>query len=355
MRAHAILLAVLLTSGLFSGCTDPDQGEDLLQPQEAVFAPVQVNATTGGSEFARPQWVVGRWWDVEVQLDNGYGFLTDLSGKLIVGSSNATGFRVGSDGAGIGTFDRYFDHFHIGDFDAGLNASVQGTKVQLFAWPLSPGKTWVAQYPLYDDVHAVVAYNATLTVGTFDETPATERLRIQGELENGNTLDYDYSAATGWMTYFRMINKTTGRVALSIDFIKTGLDHRGAVHHVTSRNLYTRVAISPPLDPSIAGVPPIERVEIAAGNDWVEEIAFLFVYPMMGAGGGVASYSIQRPDMKVDRQTFNHAGETFGANFTRIPVRGATAGTWTITVQASGTAGSIVWLNGFNDEVVEIG
>jgi hypothetical protein len=353
-RATATLVLAAL---LASGCTDPGQTGPIVHSLEGDPGSVHMDPATGESLFLQPNWTIGRWWTVYLAVDFGGGFLQDIEGTLIVSGQDATGFRLGSDVEDVGIFDSYFDSFYHGRVGLDLNPIVQGEKVELFRWPLKHGDAWTAQWPSQGfEGFSGRREDVRLEVTAFEEdaSPFAPRLRIQGNTSAGLAIDYDYSPRTGWMTYFRLVNTTTGQVVLKLDVRDRGLGYAGEVHHLAAEPVYQRFRMTPPFDPSFAPVPPLERATVAPTFAFVEEIHFLFTFPIGPAGGGEIATAVARPDGSTHRVLHTGAGDQFQMTFNRTQVRNGVSGEWSVSILPAGTGGAFVGLFGFHDEIVRL-
>jgi hypothetical protein len=351
---RAAIVGGLVAATVLAGCTAPPSGLDV---DPTALTLVTTDPQTGDDLFLKPNLTVGRWWDVRLAIDYGNGFLIDLLGKIVVSGTNTSGFRVGSDNPDFGILDAYFDSFYVGSLDDELNPRIAGHTVRFFDWPLRAGQTWTTKIPrqgfgtaggVLDDVEFNV------TAFEEDTTPFAPRLRVQGLTSYGETIDFDYSARTGWMTYFRMVNATTGQVVVALDFRDSGPDYRGPVHHLARTILHQTVRITPPFDPSLAPVPPTERVEVPDGFTSIEEIKALFTFPIVAAGGGEVAVVVSLPNGTTHRTLHTGAGDVGQGTFNRTVNTGSLAGTWTVTIAPAATGGAFVGLYGFKDETVEL-
>ncbi len=359
MRPVPDLLVIVMTAVALSGCTDPAPVPESVEETDGI----EVDPDTGQELFVKPRWAPGLWWDIHLAIDYGNGFLGDFDGRLIVSEQVAEGFRVGSTEQIMGIWDTYFDSFYVGRFDGNLNPYIQDTLVELYRWPLAENATWTTPFPAqgFDGFSGRVD-DLTLNVTRFpeDEGKWGPRLRIQGATDHGESLDYDYAPSTGWMTYFRMLNTTTGRVIVSVDFKGAGEAAEGEIHHVTSEFLHGTFKMTPPFNPSYAPVPPVEGFSVAEGFDWVEEILFLFTYPVPDLneqdvfGAGEVVVEIVRPDGDVNQTAHTGAGETYASRFERYVVPIDYTGDWKVSIAPAGTGGAFVGIFGFRDEMTTL-
>lgn len=354
MRAFAALAASILVATAISGCTNP--AVDL--PADVPGPSVTVDPVTGEELFLKPNLTAGRWWNAHLAVDYGNDFLYDIKGRIIVGRQDSSGFVLGADNQDFGTFDTYFDSFYHGALDADLNPIIKGQAVKFFEWPLKDSLTWKADLPAQDfNTFSEVIYPATFNVTRVTEESRPDlapRVRIRASTPGGITLDYDYSARTGWMSYFRMLNQTTGQVIISVDFAQTGPDYAGEVHVMTQEVLYERFRFTPPFAPEFAPVPPVETVTVAGGYEFVDEIMFLFTVPIVAAGAGEVVVNIARPDGSIDPHTHTGAGDQFQGTFNRTTVFEGTEGEWHVAILPAGTGGAFVGLYGLRDDVLRL-
>lgn len=305
-----------------------------------------------------PKWETGRWW--QVRLRASFGGFEDMRGRIVVAGHGGATPLVGTDALNISLFDRYFDHVYVGPVGADLNPVVLGKRVQLFEWPLVPNRTWKTPFPTANlEEGRTGLTNATLRSSLVDGYSGSDRIRVLGTSDRNEAIDYDVDAKSGWLTYLRVTNATTGKVLLALDVEDAGVGHKGEVHRLLLTTLKERFAILPPCDerarcyPEALALPPIEPVTVPGGFTWVDEIAFLFTFPII-VGGGAASFQFVRPDGKVDQDTHKGAGDRFEFTLRRYEARGSTAGTWGVGLEVAGTAGAFVGLYGVKDEVTQL-
>lgn len=361
MQRNAFAAALILTAVAMSGCTDTPDATLTVEtggaPGEIIQDPI-----TGEELFLEPRWEVGRWWQVHVAVDYDFGFIQDIDAKIVVTEAGPQGFRTGTDEEFLGVFDAYFDSFYLGRYDGDLNPSIQGATVKFFEWPLKANQTWTTELPRqgfegFSGEKDAITFNVSVPEEQREWGP---NLRIMGESAHGEIVDFNYAPETGWMTYFKMINTTTGRHVINLKVTDTGVDYYGPAHHVTTEGLHFGFKMTPPFNPSLAPVPPAETVTVGDGYDWVEEILFLFTFPMFNpvtgddlVGGGEIVIVILHPDGTHTRET--HTGN--GAEqptFLRNQVRENAAGDWRISILPAGTGGGFVGLFGFSDEILNL-
>lgn len=339
---------------LLAGCTGtPASPAD----QEGVPDP-DVLATPRTVE--RPTWQVGDWWDVRATVDLGNGILEGASARLVATPADEDGYLIGSDDPALAILDAYFDMLPIGPVGADLALTVADDYVELYRWPLAVDTTWTTAFfvPMTDE-DTLVATNVTLTATDFDEHDG--RLRIQGATDHGESVDYDYDPASGWMTYFRLVNASTGRILISLDVTGHGEGFTGTVHAMRAETVYERIVVTPPCDQSggcdvaYAGVPPVESFSVDDGAyDFVEEIHFLFTFPLVGAGGGHVADTVVRPDGAVHRADHTGAGTGFEFTFERRTVTHGFEGSWIVSATVAGTGGAYLAVYGFHDMAVDV-
>ncbi|MGH9896903.1 MAG: hypothetical protein ACREA0_33870, partial [bacterium] len=232
---------------------------------------------------------------------------------------------------------------------------VYGTTVRLYDWPIRAGQTWTTPF-MPGDVFRFGLVNATLRTEAFEE--GGPRLRIQGETTDGTSIDYDYDPETGWMTYFRMINQTTGRVVASLDVLEAGSEFHGEIHALEVTTLYEGFALMPPFDPSL--LPQPAAVEVPSGFQWIEYIRFVGVYSFeavestplpVPVGAGVAAVTILQPDAKVSPLVTEGALE-FHGEFRRDHLEPYAPGTYVVTYALAGTAFGFCLITGFKERLI---
>lgn len=353
MRLLPMSILTLLLVPLLSGCAD--KKGTIYDDVEASPAIVQ-DPDTGELLFMKPNLTQGRWWDVHVAANFDFGFIFDQIGKIVVSTKDEDGFTLGSDNQEIGVLDSYFDSFYVGRLDNDLNPTIGGVNAKFFQWPLKENQTWTSPFfgqgfDSFDDANVTAQFN----VSAFEESP--RRLRIQGLTSSGERLDYDYDADTGWMTYFRMIN-ATGRIVIGLDFAATGEGFQGEVHHVSAAEVFSAFELFP-FQPY---TDPAATFTVGDGVAFVEEIEFLFTYPVCANqihpalpnacnGGGASEITIMRPDGSVDPTPHTGAGDVFMTTFERTVVTQGFAGEWKVAFDATGTGGFFLLVMAFSDDV----
>lgn len=180
-----------------------------------------------------------------------------------------------------------------------------------------------------------------------------------GETTSKESIDYALDPALGWLRYLRVTNASTGKLLLALDVEESGTGFQGEVHRLVLTTLKERFLILPPCDErqrcesGYAPVPTHEAVNVVAGFTWVDEIAFLFTFPI-GVGGGAVSFQFVRPDGHVDQDRHVGAGDRFEYTFRRYEARGRTEGTWLFGGEVAATGGLFMGLYGVKDEVVRL-
>lgn len=305
-----------------------------------------------------PAWEAGRWWKVRIR--SSFADREEMQGRIVVAGRNGDSYLVGTDALNISLFDRYFDHVYVGPVDKELNPTVGGARVQLFQWPLQANRSWVTPFPTADvEEGKTKLANATLRSHAIEGRDSTQQIRVLGVNTRNEAIDYDVDLASAWLTYLRVTNATTGKILLALDVEAYGIGYKGPVHRLVLTALKERFAILPPCDqrprcyPEAAGVPHVETVNVPAGFTWIDEVAFLFTFPIV-VGGGVAAFQFIHPDGAVDQDIHKGAGDRFQYTLRRYEARNGTAGTWGLGLQVAGTAGAFVGLYGVKDEVTEL-
>lgn len=347
MRPFLVLALLLL-----AGCAARPAAQDPEGPLPTSPAPPARDAE------GVPAWETGRWWQVRIQ--SSFSEMEDLRGRIVVVDRQGPSYRVGSDALNISLFDRYFDHVYVGPVGKDLNPTVRGVRVEMFQWPLAANRSWTTPFPTANlEAGATELVNASLRSLPLEGRDPKERIRILGANTRNEAIDYDVDLASGWFTYLRVTNVTTGKTLLAVDVEASGVGYKGPVHRLVLTTLKERFAVLPPCDqrgrcdPEAVGVPPLETVQVAAGFTWVDEIAFLFTYPIL-VGAGLASFEFIHPDGSIDRDVHEGAGDRFQYTLRRYEVRNGTAGTWGLGLHVAGTAGAFVGLYGVKDEVTEL-
>lgn len=356
METPRILFAACLTlSPLLGGCLDNGAAEVQASPDPAD-PPTQTAANPSPDQMglARGAWTRGDWWQVHAVVDMGFLEFLEFEGKLVVRQTGSEGYALVADNVDIGVFDQYFDSFYQGPVDFDLNPVVRGQALRMYDWPLLEGKNWSTPF-LGQNIFSRRLTVADLHVAAFDpeEHGPTARLRIQGETLEGALVDYDYDPATGWMTYFRMTNKTSGRIWLSLDVTASGHDFHGDVHAISARVLYLSMKMLPPFDPD-ATAPRPESAAVPDGYDFLEYIRYVFVYPIEEpAAAGAALVSIMEPGGRLESTKTEGVFE-FRGQFERNRVPDYEPGNYEILYALAGTSGAFCQITGFKDEVSRI-
>ncbi len=358
-RTRQIWLWLLATTALLlTGCSGaPSAATDAGEHQSPVGAAVDAD----GVIASPPEWRTGDWWRVGTTLDMGDGFLQSGAGRLVVAEATAGGYVLASEDRELAILDTYFAMLPVGPVNAELAITVADDSVDLYEWPMQANASWTTRFyvPVTDE-DTLVSTDATLRVEPFDDEGAG-RLRVQGTTAHGESVDYDFDAATGWLTYFRLVNTTTGRILLSLDVEEQGTGYQGRAHVMRAEPVYERVAVLPPCsqdgqcDADYAAVPPTETFLVDTDTyDFVEEIHFLFTFPLVGAGGGQVSDHVTRPGGPADPVHHTGGGSTFEYTFARRTVQDGFEGTWAVTSTVAGTGGLYVGVFGFHDHLYQV-
>lgn len=336
---------------LLGGCLgSPDAQQKLDSP--ASLAPGGAPEATAAAAFDRPaEWRQGDWWTARLALDLGRNFYFEVDGRIVAEKNGDGTTALASGNREFGVWDNYFDNFYHGPVDADLNPRVGGQSIKMYDWPLEAGKNWTTPWMPGDPFDGLTVAN--LRVEGFED--GGRRLRVQGETTDGTSIDYDYNPQTGWLTYFRMVNITTGRIWASLDLGGGGHDYNGEVHRVQRDELYAAFKFGLPVDPSVVPTPDV--VPIEDGYAFLEYIRFVGVFPVTDdpfpVGGGAAAATIVAPDGSPDSTTTEGAFE-FHYQFERNQVDPYRPGDYKVLYALTGTAGAFVMISGFHDDVVHL-
>lgn len=350
--SKALAIVGLLIGVLLTGCLRDDS--DLANLDLPVEIAPGITNVSGEIRFDHGTWAVGDWWHSKVKVDFGGGFYLEAEGKLVVTAAEKGVFTLATDNTDIGIIDGYFDSFYQGAFDGDLNPTVFGKRMKFYEWPMKAGLNWTTPW-MPSQPFTFQPANATLHTEVFEDADpgAVPRLRVRGETDDGATIDYDFNPATGWMTYFRMVNTTTGRIALALDFGEAGRAYSGDLHRLLSEDVFLAFKMIPPFDPTFM-TPTPDRFDVPSGFTFIEYIRFLGVYTLQGpAGAGAGVVTIIDPNGQADHTRVEGALE-FKGEFERNHLEPYADGTYTVNYALAGTAFAFVLVKGFKDEAVRL-
>lgn len=355
MTLRRVTEATFIVAALvFAGCLGPD--DKLETPEIPIEVAPGVTNESGELVFHNPvEWKPGDWWKATLRMDLGFDFLLEADGKIVAAPNRkGEGLVLASDNRDFGIIDSYFDSFFQGAVDSSLNPTVYSEKIVMYDWPVEAGKEWKTKF-VSDEVFEFGLVNATLRTTTFEDQENGEgpRLRIQGETK-GATIDYDYDPDLGWFTYFRLVNKTTGRIALSIDVTEHGQQLTGEIHALTVQVLYEAFKLSVPFSPELAPIP--EVVDVPSGFSFLEYIRFVGIFPFVDdppeaqmASAGAGAVTIVAPDATAD-STITEGALEFHGEFERNQFDPYKPGKYEVVYALAGTSGAFVLIMGFQDE-----
>lgn len=356
---RAVLVAFVLASLVFAGCTGDKPGDNAGasgDPTGALNGVLEIGEGEPGiaidpeAGFPAPVWNVGDWWEYDIAYTSGESFTS----KVVVAADDGTNYLLTSDNRDLVARASFTHYPTFGPVTkADLKHKIHGADVSFLQFPV---KNASYEMPFRQDTFAMTTSLATLETGRgpVEGFATTMRNVADGRIR----ISHGWSPEAKYFTNLTFDFDGTAPIDVTFTLKDWGSNFTGTLPVLEFTDLVDRifpVVPLPPVNPENPQPPappanePQDRFTLAEGTT-------LFV-GIFAASGGAASFEVDIGPLSGQAQpgySFPYRPQAAGAHFEWHDVADISPGDWGILATGAVQFGGFLFVETFQVTETEI-